>query len=128
VGRCRAAGPYGRRLLQLRDTPLNRAFIRKTMIGMVGRARVPGSKFDTITVLESKEGFNKSTAWKVLAGEENFSDESIIGKSSREVQEQLSEVGYTRTPTWLASGRRHRDRQGIRKPKRQNRRPRSGIL
>lgn len=74
------------------DTPLNRAFIRKTMIGMVGRARVPGSKFDTITVLESKEGFNKSTAWKVLAGEENFSDESIIGKSSREVQEQLSEV------------------------------------
>jgi predicted P-loop ATPase len=74
------------------DTPINRAFIRKTMIGLVARARDPGCKFDTIVVLESKEGFNKSTAWRVLAGDENFSDESIIGKAGREVQEQLAEV------------------------------------
>jgi predicted P-loop ATPase len=74
------------------DTPLNRAFLRKTIIAMVARARVPGCKFDTITVLESVEGYNKSTAWRVLAGDENFSDEPIIGKGSREVQEQLSEI------------------------------------
>jgi hypothetical protein len=74
------------------DTPINRAFMRKTMIGLVARARTPGCKFDTITVLESKEGYNKSTAWKVLAGDENFSDERILGKESREVQEQLSGV------------------------------------
>jgi predicted P-loop ATPase len=74
------------------DTPLNRAFLRKTIIAMVARARVPGCKFDTITVLESVEGYNKSTAWRVMAGDENFSDEPIIGKGSREVQEQLSEV------------------------------------
>jgi Virulence-associated protein E len=74
------------------DTPLNRAFIRKTMIALVARARNPGCKFDTITVLESPEGQNKSTAWKVLAGDENFSDEAIIGKGSREVQEQLAGV------------------------------------
>jgi predicted P-loop ATPase len=74
------------------DTPLNRAFMRKTMIAAVARARVPGIKFDQITVLESDEGFNKSTAWRVLAGDENFSDENIIGKNSREVQEQLSEI------------------------------------
>lgn len=74
------------------DTTINRAFIRKTMIGLVARARDPGCKFDTIVVLESKEGFNKSTAWRVLAGDENFSDESIIGKAGREVQEQLAEV------------------------------------
>jgi predicted P-loop ATPase len=74
------------------DTPINRAFVRKTMIGLVARARNPGCKFDTIMVLESKEGFNKSTAWRVLAGDENFSDESIIGKDSREVQEQLADV------------------------------------
>jgi predicted P-loop ATPase len=73
-------------------TEINCAFIRKTMIAMVARARVPGIKFDTITVLESKEGFNKSTAWKILAGEENFSDEKIIGKEAREVQEQLSGI------------------------------------
>ena len=74
------------------DTPLNRACIRKTMIAMIARARMPGIKFDTITVLESPEGFNKSTAWRILAGDENFSDEAIIGKDSREVQEQLAGV------------------------------------
>jgi predicted P-loop ATPase len=74
------------------DTPLNRAFLRKTMIAMIARARQPGCKYDTITVLESIEGYNKSTAWRVLAGDENFSDETVIGKQSREVQEQLSEI------------------------------------
>jgi predicted P-loop ATPase len=62
------------------------------MVGLIKRARQPGCKFDTIVVLESKEGFNKSTAWRVLAGDENFSDERILGKESREVQEQLSGV------------------------------------
>ena len=74
------------------DTQLNGAFIRKTMIGLVARARQPGIKFDTITVLESPEGFNKSTAWRILAGDENYSDERIIGSNAREVQEQLSEI------------------------------------
>jgi predicted P-loop ATPase len=73
-------------------TEVNCACLRKTMIAMVARARVPGIKFDTITVLESKEGFNKSTAWKILAGDENFSDEKILGKEAREVQEQLSGI------------------------------------
>jgi predicted P-loop ATPase len=74
------------------DTQLNRAFVRKTMVAAVARARQPGCKFDTILVLESPEGFNKSTAWRVLAGDDNFSDESILGKGSREVQEQLAQV------------------------------------
>jgi predicted P-loop ATPase len=74
------------------DTPLNRAIMRKTMIAAVRRARRPGCKFDNITVLESEEGWNKSTFWRVLAGDENFSDESILGKSGREIQEHLSEV------------------------------------
>jgi predicted P-loop ATPase len=74
------------------DTPLNSACVRKTMIAAVARVRRPGCKFDTITVLESPEGYNKSSAWEVLAGEENFSDEKIMGKESREVQEQLATV------------------------------------
>ncbi|MBR1216198.1 VapE domain-containing protein [Bradyrhizobium sp. JYMT SZCCT0180] len=74
------------------DTPLNRAIIRKTMIAAVRRARSPGCKFDTITVMESPEGWNKSTAWRILAGDGNFSDESILGRGSREVQEQLAGV------------------------------------
>jgi predicted P-loop ATPase len=74
------------------DTKLNRAFLRKIMIAAVARARNPGIKFDNILVLESEEGFNKSTAIRVLAGDENFSDEAIIGKDSRDVQEQLAGV------------------------------------
>ena len=42
--------------------------------------------------MESEEGCDKSTAWRVLAGDENFSDASILGHGAREVQEQLSEV------------------------------------
>lgn len=78
--------------LNCEDTELNAACVRKTMIAAVARVRHPGCKFDTITVLESEEGFNKSTAWQILAGKENFSDEPIIGRESREVQEQLSGV------------------------------------
>src|SRR4029077_1831155 len=45
-----------------------------------------------ILVCESPEGWNKSSAWEVLAGRENFSDESILGKNTREVQEQLADI------------------------------------
>jgi predicted P-loop ATPase len=78
--------------LNCEDTPLNRAVVRKTMIAAVRRARHPGCKFDNITVLESIEGWNKSTFWRIMAGDENFSDESILGQKSREVQEHLAEI------------------------------------
>jgi hypothetical protein len=74
------------------DKPFNRSAIRKMMIAAVRRARKPGCKFDTIVVLESKEGWNKSLAFSTLAGDNNFSDVSILGHNAREVQEQLSEV------------------------------------
>jgi predicted P-loop ATPase len=78
--------------LNCEDTTLNAACVRKTMIAAVARVRKPGCKFDTILVMESPEGLNKSGAWQVLAGEGNFSDEKILGKDSREVQEQLSAI------------------------------------
>jgi predicted P-loop ATPase len=84
----RAAADY----FNCEDTQLNSACMRKALIAMVKRARHPGCKFDTIVVLESEEGFNKSSAWQALAGDENFSDERIIGAAGREVQEQLSGI------------------------------------
>jgi predicted P-loop ATPase len=74
------------------DTPLNRAIGRKVLVAAARRARVPGDKYDNITVLESPEGKNKSTAIRILAGDENFSDQSILGASDKVVQEQLSGV------------------------------------
>jgi len=71
------------------DTPLNRAIGRSVLVAACRRARVPGCKFDFITVLEGPEGISKSTAIRILAGDDNFSDQSILGASDKEVQEQL---------------------------------------
>ena len=78
--------------LNAADTLLNRTMVRKTMIAGVRRVRQPGCKFDNILTLVSKEGWNKSSAFQVLAGEENFSDEKLLGKDSREIQEQLAGI------------------------------------
>jgi predicted P-loop ATPase len=78
--------------LGCQDTPLNRAIGRLVLIAACRSARHPGYKFDNITVLEGIEGTNKSTAIRILAGDENFSDQSIIGASDKEVQEQLDGI------------------------------------
>jgi hypothetical protein len=78
--------------LGCKDTKLNRAIGRKTLIAAIHRPRVPGCKYDHITVLEGPEGLLKSTAIRELAGDENFSDQSILGASDKEVQEQLDGV------------------------------------
>jgi hypothetical protein len=75
------------------DTKFNCAIFRIAMIALVRRARQPGCKFDNIVVLESEEGWNKSSALRVIAGdEENFSDARIIGQHAKEVMEQLATV------------------------------------
>ena len=68
------------------DGPLNRAIGRKVLIAAVRRARVPGTKFDQIMVLEGPQRSGKSSAIKILAGD-FFSDAEIIGQSGREVME-----------------------------------------
>jgi predicted P-loop ATPase len=93
------------------DTPLNRAFVHKMMIAAVRRARRPGCKFDNIVVLESDEGWNKSSALRELAGDDNFSDQSILGIREKEVQELLG-------PIWIhesadLSGMRKADVQAV---------------
>jgi predicted P-loop ATPase len=62
------------------------------LIASVRRARKPGCKFDQICVLEGPEGWDKSKAVRVLAGDENFSDQSVLNVSEREAQEQLDGI------------------------------------
>jgi hypothetical protein len=71
------------------DTPFNRAVSRIVMMASVRRIKTPGTKFDYITVLQSEEGYNKSSAIAALYGADNFSDHSTIGLSAREVEETL---------------------------------------
>lgn len=74
------------------DTELNRMIGRLVLIAAVRRQYAPGTKFDQIVVLESKEGFGKSTAIEIMAGKENFSDQSILNKMEREQQEAMTGV------------------------------------
>jgi predicted P-loop ATPase len=74
------------------DTELNREFGRLALIAAVRRARRPGTKFDPIIVLEGEMGVDKSKAIEILAGTENFSDQSIFGVRDREQQELLAGV------------------------------------
>jgi hypothetical protein len=74
------------------DTLLNRAFGRLGLIGAVRRVRRPGTKFDQIIVLEGTQGKGKSTAIEILAGKENFSDQAILGKNDREIQEYCAGI------------------------------------
>ena len=99
------------------DTALNRAIGRLMLIASVRRARVPGCKFDQICVLEGVEGRDKSTTIRVLAGDENFSDEPVLNAKGREVQEQLEGVWlHEFGRSYRAAKSRSRARQGFCKP------------
>lgn len=62
------------RYLQADDTDYVRAVTRKTLAAAVARIYHPGTKFDTVLVLDGIQGIGKSTMWKSLAGTEYFSD------------------------------------------------------
>lgn len=62
------------RYLQADDTDYVRAVTRKTLTAAVARIYHPGTKFDTVLVLDGIQGIGKSTMWKSLAGDEYFSD------------------------------------------------------
>jgi predicted P-loop ATPase len=74
------------------DTALNREIALRSLIAAVRRVRQPGCKFDQIIVLEGPEGTGKSTAIEILAGQENFSDQTIIGLDDRQQQEAMAGV------------------------------------
>jgi predicted P-loop ATPase len=75
------------------DNPLNRAIGRKMLIAAVRRVRQPGCKFDFIPTMDnSKQGKGKSTVIAILAGQENFSDQELIGLNPQEQQEQIQGV------------------------------------
>jgi hypothetical protein len=78
--------------LGVEDTPLHRAIGALTLIAAVRRARKPGCKFDHILTLEGSEGTMKSTAISLLAGAENFSDQTIMTQSDKEQQELVRGV------------------------------------
>lgn len=81
------------------DNEFNRAIGRLFLIAAVRRVRKPGCKFDTVIVLESPEGKNKSSAVRELAiKEEWFTDNLPVGASSKEVIEQSGGIWIAEYP------------------------------
>jgi predicted P-loop ATPase len=74
------------------DTELNQAIGAISLVAAVRRVREPGTKFDQIIVLEGVEGTSKSTAIEVLAGKDNFSDQTILGLDDRAQMERTKGV------------------------------------
>lgn len=66
------------------DTPLHSAISTAVLIAAVRRVRQPGAKFDNVLVLEGKQGSGKSTAIRVLAGDENFADQDILSVDAKQ--------------------------------------------
>jgi predicted P-loop ATPase len=62
------------------------------LIAAVRRARQPGCKFDYVVVLEGKQGTGKSSALRILAGVENFSDQPLLHLETRAQQEAIEGV------------------------------------
>ncbi|MBO9612525.1 MAG: hypothetical protein J7619_07515 [Dyadobacter sp.] len=83
------------------DTPLARAFIRKTLCAAVTRVFRPGAKFDYILTLISTEGTKKSTLAKSLGKEwfsETFNFSMLHGGNGVRAQEQVRGVWIIEIP------------------------------
>lgn len=74
------------------DTQLNAAIGRIVLVAAVRRVREPGVKFDTILVMEGEQGIGKSTAIRILAGPDNFSDQDILTLDGKAQMELLQGV------------------------------------
>ncbi|MCL4715617.1 MAG: hypothetical protein KJZ75_11975 [Hyphomonadaceae bacterium] len=70
------------------DTAYTRAVGRIVLIAAVRRALRPGTKFDSLMVLESEQGAYKSTAVRVLAGSDDWTTDTVpIGAEGNKIIE-----------------------------------------
>ncbi|WP_054144603.1 VapE domain-containing protein [Bosea sp. AAP35] len=74
------------------NTELNRAIGAIMLIAAVRRVRQPGVKFDQVVIFEGDQGTGKSTAVKILAGEEFHSDQEIMSLDPKAQLELLGGV------------------------------------
>jgi putative DNA primase/helicase len=72
------------RWAQVIDTPLHRAYARKTCIGAVRRVMEPGSKLDTVLVLHGAHGKGKSTLCQIMAHDPAWYSNTKIDWDSKE--------------------------------------------
>ena len=74
------------------SSAIYQTFVRKTLIGAVARALSPGCKLDTALILQGKQGFKKSTFFKILAGE--YFDDSLGAVSDKDERLKLHRAWF----------------------------------
>lgn len=73
------------------DTPYVRAVGALFLISAVRRVRFPGSKFDELLILESRQGTLKSQALRTLCPQEDwFSDDLPLGVDAKQIIERTA--------------------------------------
>lgn len=75
------------------DDPLHQTLLRKFLIAAVARAYVPGCKVDTALILQGKQGWYKSTFFRILAGESWF-DDSLGAVSEKDERLKLHRAWF----------------------------------
>ncbi|MEG3907841.1 VapE family protein [Microcoleus sp. w2-18bC1] len=75
------------------NDPIYEMFVRKTLIGAVKRTFEPGCKIDTVLILQGKQGYRKSTFFKVLAGGKYF-DDSLGTVSDKDERLKLHQAWF----------------------------------
>jgi predicted P-loop ATPase len=94
------------------DTPFNRAVSAIVLIAAVRRIRKPGTKFDTMLILEGIQGSGKSSALKTIAVNEDWFTDCVSLKHDPKVLiEQTAGKFIVEVPE--LSGMRHADIEHI---------------
>ena len=70
------------------DSAYVRAVSALPLLAAVRRVRQPGAKFDELLILESPQGFGKSSALRALCGDAWFSDDLPLGVETQRVIER----------------------------------------
>ena len=85
--------------LQADDTPYVRAVTRKFFAAAVARVFVPGTKFDNMLVLDGKQGIGKSSLFRLLAGEDFYSETlSLTDMCDKSGAEKLQGIWFAEIP------------------------------
>ena len=84
--------------------PIHNTFLKRTLIGAVARIFDPGCKMDTALILQGKQGYGKSTFFKVLAGEDYFDDS--LGAIDKDEKLKLAQTWFAEWPELATLNRR----------------------
>ena len=83
------------RCLEADDSPYVRAVTRKLFVAAVARVYKPGTKFDSVLVLDGAQGIGKSTLFRMLAGDRFYAETlSLTDMNDKNAAEKLQGIWF----------------------------------